>query len=107
MRRTTLALLSSRSLVLCSQASAQTCVGMPSFASGNMQVAGGGTFADGANGFGGTFGYGAPKGLYGKAGVGTTSYDGLVVRRSTSASPVDTRSPSRRSARRNCAQSRA
>ena len=27
--------------------------------------------------FGGTFGYGAPKGLYGKAGIGTTSYDGL------------------------------
>ena len=64
-------------LAFCSQAAAQTCVGMPSFASGNMQVAGGGTFADGANSFGGTFGYGAPKGLYGKAGVGTTSYDGL------------------------------
>jgi hypothetical protein len=62
---------------LASQAAAQTCVGMPSFAAGNMQVAGGGTFTDGANGFAGTFGYGAPKGLYGKAGIGTTSYDAL------------------------------
>jgi hypothetical protein len=59
------------------KAAAQTCVGMPSFSSGQMQVAGGGTFADGTSGFGGTFGYGVPKGLYGKAGVGTTSYDGL------------------------------
>ena len=42
-----------------------------------MQIAGGGTFADGSSGFGGTFGYGAPKGLYGKAGIGTTSYDGF------------------------------
>jgi hypothetical protein len=59
------------------RASAQTCVGMPSFASGQMQVAGGGTFADGANGFAGTFGFGAPNDLYGKASVGTMSYDGL------------------------------
>jgi hypothetical protein len=59
------------------KAAAQTCVGMPSFSSGQMQVAGGGSFADGASGFAGTFGYGAPKSLYGKAGVGTTSYDGL------------------------------
>ena len=79
MRRTLLLPLFSLlvSPFLSSSASAQTCVGMPSFASGQMQVAGGGTFADGANGFAGTFGYGAPKGLYGKAGVGTTSYDGL------------------------------
>jgi hypothetical protein len=59
------------------KAAAQTCVGMPSFASGQMQVAGGGQFADGVSGFAGTFGYGAPKGLYGKAGIGSTSYDGL------------------------------
>ncbi|HEY7634887.1 MAG TPA: hypothetical protein VH763_05060 [Gemmatimonadales bacterium] len=64
-------------LYLTAQAAAQTCVGMPSFSSGQMQLAGGGTFADGANSFGGTFGYGVPKGLYGKAGIGTTSYDGL------------------------------
>ena len=42
-----------------------------------MQLAGGGQLADGVSGFGGTFGYGMPKGLYGKAGIGTTSYDGL------------------------------
>lgn len=64
-------------LYLSTQAAAQTCVGMPSFSSGQMQLAGGGQFADGANSFGGTFGYGTPKGLYGKAGIGTTSYDGL------------------------------
>jgi hypothetical protein len=62
---------------LTAQAAAQTCVGMPSFSSGQMQLAGGGQFADGANSFGGTFGYGTPKGLYGKAGIGSTSYDGL------------------------------
>jgi hypothetical protein len=62
---------------LAAQAAAQTCVGMPSFSSGQMQLAGGGQFADGASSFGGTFGYGAPKGLYGKAGIGSTSYDGL------------------------------
>jgi hypothetical protein len=63
--------------VLGSKAVAQTCEGMPSFTSGKMQVAGGGTFADGASSFAGTFGYGTPKSLYGKAGIGTTSYDGL------------------------------
>jgi hypothetical protein len=63
--------------LLTTRAAAQTCVGMPSFSSGQMQVAGGGSFTDGASSFGGTFGYGTPKGLYGKAGVGTTSYDAL------------------------------
>ena len=64
-------------LVLGGRAAAQTCVGMPSFSAGQMQIAGGGNFTDGASSFGGTFGYGAPKGLYGKAGIGTTSYDGF------------------------------
>ena len=63
--------------ILGGQAAAQTCAGMPSFSSGQMQIAGGGNFADGSSGFGGTFGYGAPKSLYGKAGIGSTSYDGL------------------------------
>jgi hypothetical protein len=63
--------------LLTTKAAAQTCVGMPSFASGQMQISGGGSFADGASSFGGTFGYGSPKALYGKAGVGTTSYDAL------------------------------
>jgi hypothetical protein len=57
------------------KAAAQTCVGMPSFTSGKMQVAAGGSFADGASSFGGTLGYGVPKSFYGKAGIGTTSYD--------------------------------
>ena len=64
-------------LYLSSQAAAQTCVGMPSFTSGQMQLSGGAQFGDGASSFGGTFGYGVPKGLYGKAGIGTTSYDGF------------------------------
>jgi hypothetical protein len=64
-------------LLLGSKAAAQACAGMPSFASGPMQITAGGSFADGASSFGGTFGYGRPAGLYGKAGIGTTSYDGL------------------------------
>jgi hypothetical protein len=62
-------------LLLGSKAAAQACAGMPSFSSGPMQITAGGSFADGASSFGGTFGYGMPSGLYGKAGVGTTSYD--------------------------------
>ncbi|MGN6392833.1 MAG: hypothetical protein ACTHM9_11385 [Gemmatimonadales bacterium] len=74
MRRT---ILLSLALPLClsAQAVAQTCVGMPSFATGRMQVSGGAQFADGGNSVGALFGYGAPKGLYGKAGIGSTSYD--------------------------------
>lgn len=63
--------------LLGAKAVAQTCTGQPSFASGPMQVSAGGSFADGVSSFGGTFGYGVPKGLYGKAGIGSTSYDGL------------------------------
>ncbi len=76
MRRTVLLSLA-LPLMLGAKASAQTCVGMPSFASGQMQVAGGGSFADGSSGFAGTFGYGLPKSFYGKAGIGSTSYDAL------------------------------
>jgi hypothetical protein len=64
-------------LLLGSKAAAQACAGMPSFSSGPMQITAGGTFADGTSSLGGTFGYGQPAGLYGKAGIGTTSYDGL------------------------------
>jgi hypothetical protein len=64
-------------LLLGSKAAAQACTGMPSFASGPMQITAGGSFADGTSSFGGTFGYGMPTGLYGKAGIGSTSYDGL------------------------------
>jgi hypothetical protein len=59
------------------RAVAQTCTGMPSFSAGQMQVTAGGSFADGTSSFGGTFGYGVPKSFYGKAALGTTSYDGL------------------------------
>jgi len=76
MRRTVILSLAF-TLALGAHAAAQTCVGMPAFSSGHMQVAGGGQFADGTSSFGGTFGYGTPKSLYGKAGIGTTSYDGL------------------------------
>ncbi len=62
-------------LLLGSKAAAQACAGMPSFSSGPMQITAGGSFADGSSSFGGTFGYGMPTGLYGKAGIGTTSYD--------------------------------
>jgi len=61
--------------MLGSRAAAQTCVGMPSFSTGQMQVTAGGSFADGTSSFGGTFGYGVPKSFYGKAGIGSTSYD--------------------------------
>jgi hypothetical protein len=77
MRRILLLSLALPFTLLTTRAAAQTCVGMPSFSSGQMQVAGGGTFTDGASSFGGTFGYGTPKGLYGKAGIGATSYDAL------------------------------
>jgi hypothetical protein len=63
------------SFMLGGRAAAQMCTGMPSFSSGQMQVTAGGSFADGASSFGGTFGYGVPKNFYGKAGIGTTSYD--------------------------------
>jgi hypothetical protein len=62
-------------LALGARAAAQTCTGMPSFSSGQLQATAAAAFADGANSFGGTFGYGVPQGLYGKAGLGTTSYD--------------------------------
>ena len=61
--------------VFAAEAAAQTCVGMPSFSAGQMQVAGAGTFSDGASSFGATFGYGVPRNFYGKVGIGSTSYD--------------------------------
>ena len=49
----------------------------PRLPAGRCRSAAGGQFADGTSSFAGTFGYGQPKGLYGKAALGTTSYDGL------------------------------
>jgi hypothetical protein len=77
MRRIFLLSLAIPFTLLTTKAAAQTCAGMPSFSTGRMQVSAGGSFADGASSFGGVFGYGTPKGLYGKAGLGTTSYDAL------------------------------
>ena len=64
-------------LSLGARAAAQTCTGMPSFSAGQLQATAGGSFADGTSSFGGTFGYGVPKSFYGKAALGTTSYDAL------------------------------
>ena len=81
--------------MLGSKAAAQTCVGMPSFTSGQMQVAAGGQFADGTSSFAGTFGYGQPKSLYGKAGSAPPPTTGSTVARSTSASNAGYQVPSR------------
>jgi hypothetical protein len=75
--RRILLLSSTVPFLLASKVTAQACAGMPSFSSGPMQIAGGGSFADGVSSFGATFGYGTPKSFYGKAGIGSTSYDGL------------------------------
>ena len=77
MRRIVLLSLALPFTLLTTKAAAQTCVGMPAFSSGPMQVAAGAGFTDGGTSFLGTFGYGKPKNFYGKAGLGTTSYDGL------------------------------
>lgn len=58
-------------------AAAQTCLGLPSHANGQMQVAGNASFNDLYNSFGGSFGYGQPAGVFANAQVGTTSWDGL------------------------------
>jgi hypothetical protein len=58
-------------------AAAQTCEGRPLFAAGGTQVGAGVEFADGANSFGGGIGMGASTGVYGRAVIGTTSYDNL------------------------------
>ena len=77
MRRIVLLSLALPFTLLTTKAAAQTCVGMPAFSTGPMQVAAGADFTDGGSSFLGTFGYGSPKSFYGKAGIGTTSYDGL------------------------------
>jgi hypothetical protein len=77
MRRIVLLSLALPFTLLTTKAAAQTCVGMPAFSSGHMQVAAGADFTDGGSSFLGTFGYGTPRNFYGKAGLGTTSYDGL------------------------------
>jgi len=76
MRRTLVASLALVAAVS-APAAAQTCLGLASHSAGQMQVTGNASFTDLANSFGGTFGYGLPSGVFGKAGVATTSYDAI------------------------------
>ena len=59
-----------------SPAVAQTCLGLASFSSGNMQVSGNGQFSNGSNRFGAGFNYGLPASVFAGAQLSTTSYDG-------------------------------
>jgi outer membrane autotransporter protein len=54
---------------------AQTCQGLASFSTGQMQVAGSAQFGEFANAWGGSFTYGVPSGVYGGLDLSTTSYD--------------------------------
>ena len=54
---------------------AQTCQGLASFSSGQMQTTGNATFGNGMDTFGATFGYGQAAGAFGSVGIGTTSID--------------------------------
>lgn len=56
---------------------AQTCQGLASFSSGQMQTTGNVSFANGMNAFGATFAYGQSAGAFGGIGIGTTSIDAL------------------------------
>jgi len=58
-------------------AAAQTCLGLPSHSNGQMQVTGNASFTDLSNSFGTSFGYGQPRGIFGNAQLGTTSFDGV------------------------------
>jgi hypothetical protein len=59
-----------------SPADAQTCMGMASYSNGPVHVAGHGSFADGANRFGASVGYGLPGSVFGNLGIATTSWEG-------------------------------
>ena len=61
-----------------SPAVAQTCLGLASFSSGNMQVSGNGQFSNGSNRFGAGFNYGLPASVFAGAQISTTSYDGAA-----------------------------
>ena len=58
-------------------AAAQTCLGLASHSTGQMQVGGNAQFTDISNSYGASFGYGQPAGIFAKANLGRTSYDGL------------------------------
>jgi hypothetical protein len=63
--------------ILRSPVVAQTCQGLASFSSGQMQATGNVAFGNGMDSFGATIGYGKPAGAFGGVGIGTTSWDGL------------------------------
>jgi hypothetical protein len=56
---------------------AQTCLGLPSYSTGQMQVSGYSSFSDVSNSFGAGIGYGQRGGVFGNAQLGTTSLDGI------------------------------
>ena len=66
-------------LLVTGRSAAQTCLGMPSFANGRMQLAPGIAIADGATSYGGSVGYGAPASFYGAAGFSATDYEDVVA----------------------------
>jgi len=63
--------------VVTAPAAAQTCLGLASHSAGQMQVGGNAQFTDIYNSYGASFGYGQPAGIFAKANLGRTSYDGL------------------------------
>jgi opacity protein-like surface antigen len=60
-----------------SPAVAQTCEGLASFSTGQLQVAGNAQFPQGGNVWGASITYGVPSGIYGGADLSTTSFDGI------------------------------
>jgi hypothetical protein len=76
MRRSLVVTLALLAIVRATPAVAQTCMGMASYSTGPVQVAGHGSFVDGANQFGATVGYGLARSVFGNVGIATTSWDG-------------------------------
>jgi hypothetical protein len=74
MRRILVASLALLAIVR-SPVTAQTCQGLASYSSGQMQATGNAAFSDGTSSFGATMGYGQPAGIFGSVGIGTTSID--------------------------------
>jgi hypothetical protein len=60
-----------------SPAVAQSCLGLASFSTGQMQVAGNAQFNNLYNTWAGNFSYGLPSGVYGGVSLSTTSFDGI------------------------------
>jgi hypothetical protein len=64
-------------LTFSAAASAQACLGLPSFRSGPVHLTVAGEFPDSATGYVAGLGAGRPDGLFANAGVGRVSYVGL------------------------------